>query len=103
VPGSIFSENSRGTHHFLKLGATPITTPDDLLQALNLAPREKRQILRSDVTADEMRILDALANPIPRDELLEVLELPISEANILLSMMEIKGLIVEELGVIRIK
>jgi DNA processing protein len=101
VPGSIFSAESRGTHQFLKLGATPITSVEDLLQALGLAPREKRTILRADVSDEERRVLDIIASPLPRDELLDALEIPISEANILLSMMEIKGLIVEELGMVR--
>ncbi len=102
VPGSIFSAESRGTHQFLKLGATPITSVEDLLQALGLAPREKRTILRADVSDEERKVLDIIASPLPRDELIDTLELPISEANILLSMMEIKGLIVEELGVVRV-
>lgn len=101
VPGSIFSAESRGTHQFLKLGATPITSVEDLLQALGLAPREKRTILRADVSDEERKVLDIIASPLPRDELLDALEIPISKANILLSMMEIKGLIVEELGVVR--
>ena len=46
-------------------------------------------------------LLEIISTPCPRDELVQALELPISEANILLSTMEIKGLIVEELGVVR--
>ncbi len=103
VPGNIFSAESYGTHQFLKLGATPITSVDDLLQALELAPREKRKILRSDLSDDELRVIDIIGSPTSREELLEELELPISEANVLLSMMEIKGLIVEELGVVRVR
>src|SRR3989339_694012 len=37
VPGNIFSENSTGVHQFLKLGATPVTSPEDILIALNIA------------------------------------------------------------------
>ena len=48
-----------------------------------------------------MRVLTIIAAPLSRDELVRELEMDIQEANILLSMMEIKGLIVEELGVIR--
>jgi DNA processing protein len=101
VPGSIFSAESAGVHQFLKLGGVPITSVEDLLQALELAPREKREVLRTDLSEDELRVLDLIGNPISRDALLSALELPITEANILLSMMEIKGLIVEELGVVR--
>ena len=101
VPGSIFSAESRGTHQFLRLGATPITSPSDLLHSLDLAPREQVQILRTDLSPHEIRVMEIIGSPTSRDELLETLKLPISEANVLLSMMEIKGLIVEELGVIR--
>lgn len=41
VPGNIFSENSRGVHQFLKLGATPVTTPEDILEALKVHILEK--------------------------------------------------------------
>lgn len=36
VPGSIFSDNSKGTHQFMKLGARPITEPTDILDALGI-------------------------------------------------------------------
>jgi len=104
VPGSIFSEESKGTHQFLRLGATPVTSPEDILVALGIEKREgisSFQELREDLSEDEMRVIRAIAAPISRDELISVLELPITEANILLSTMEIKGLIVEELGTVR--
>lgn len=106
VPGSIFSEESKGTHQFLKLGATPVTTPEDILMALGLQKKEgaeRLQHLRDDLSADELRVFDIVSTPRSRDALLEALKLPITEANVLLSTMEIKGLIVEELGVVRIR
>lgn len=36
VPGSIFGDNSKGTHQFLKLGATPVTEPADILNVFNI-------------------------------------------------------------------
>ena len=105
VPGSIFSQESKGTHQFLRLGATAITCPEDLLQALGIIPREGPRSLaelREDLSESEMRVIEIIASPCSRDALIEALELPITEANILLSTMEIKGLIVEELGVVRI-
>jgi hypothetical protein len=56
---------------------------------------------RTDLNKDEIHVLEIIASPCSRDELLTSLSLPITEANILLSMMEIKGLIKEELGVVR--
>ncbi len=101
VPGSIFSAESRGTHQFLKLGATPVSEPEDILRALGIKTEDKEKISRTDVSEEETRVLEIIANPCSRDELIQTLGLPISEANILLSTMEIKGLIVEELGVVR--
>jgi DNA processing protein len=103
VPGSIFSSLSKGTHQFLKLGATPATEPDDILKALGMERRASASAAaRTDLSEHEIRVFEIIAKPCPRDELLSTLSLPISEANILLSTMEIKGLIREELGVVRI-
>jgi DNA processing protein len=106
VPGSIFSGESRGTHQFLKLGATAVTSPEDILVALGIAKREgplSLNELRDDLSEDEVRVFEILHSPVSRDELIGELKLPVTEANVLLSTMEIKGLIVEELGVVRIR
>lgn len=105
VPGSIFSAESKGTHQFLRLGATAVTTPEDILQAIGIAPREGGGLssLRDDLSVEEKRVFEILASPLSRDQLIDALELPVTDANVLLSTMEIKGLIVEELGVVRIR
>lgn len=103
VPGSIFSAESRGTHQFLKLGATPVTSSEDILRALGITLEEKRKMSPQDIGEEEARVMEIVLHPCSRDELIQMLGLPISEANILLSTMEIKGLIVEELGVIRVQ
>ena len=106
VPGNIFSEESRGTHQFLRLGATAVTSPEDVLIALGISKREgaaSLNELREDLSDDEKRVFEIIMTPRPRDELLDALDLSISDANVLLSTMEIKGLIVEELGVVRIR
>lgn len=41
VPGSIFSETSKGTHQFLKLGARAVTEAADILEALGIAATPK--------------------------------------------------------------
>jgi len=105
VPGSIFSEESKGTHQFLRLGATAVTSPEEVLQALGLNKREGPQSLaelRSDLSDDEIKVIEIISIPRSRDDLLAELEMPITDANVLLSTMEIKGLIVEELGLIRL-
>lgn len=101
VPGSIFSETSRGTHQFLKLGATPVTEPADILRALGIDEGFRKPIIDKSLSEHERRVCEILTTPRPRDELISGLALSVSEAGILLSTMEIKGLIVEEYGVIR--
>ncbi len=106
VPGSIFSESSRGTHQFLKLGAAAATASADILAALGLVEREgigSFAQLRDDLSEEERRVVTLLASPMPRDDLCCALELPITEVNVLLSTMELKGLIVEELGLVRLR
>jgi DNA processing protein len=103
VPGSIFSAVSKGTHQFLKLGAKAVTEPRDILDALGIEQREAANAdSRTDLSAVERRVFEIIASPCSRDELISSLDLPITETNVLLSTMEIKGLIKEELGVVRI-
>ena len=82
-----------------------MTSPDDILVALGLEKRSSENLtsLREDLSEEERRVIELIHAPCSRDELIEALELPITEANVLLSAMEIKGLIVEELGVVRIR
>lgn len=94
VPGSIFSITSKGAHKLMRQGAMPITSTEDLLSELGLGS-ETKQLPLSDLTVLETQILEILREPTPRDELIEELALPASEANAALIAMEIKGLITE--------
>jgi DNA processing protein len=104
VPGSINSPSSKGTNWLLRQGATPITKPEDLLEALGFEiPNEidKQARLFADSSLEEKKVLDLLREPISRDELIRQMNMPTPQANALLSVMEIKGLIKESLGEIQ--
>ncbi len=104
VPGSIFSSNSRGVHQFLKLGATPVTTSEDVLQILNIEPAPTATLFHlptSSLTPAEQAVLKHLHEPLHRDELIRLLQLPISEASQLLMMMELGGKIHNENNIYR--
>jgi len=105
VPGSIFSSTSAGPHMLIRLGATPITESKDILDALGLASETPEKIGNryEDCSLEEMAIIKLLAIPTSRDELLRKSGMTISRANSLLSVMEIKGLIKEEMGEIRLR
>ncbi len=102
VPGSIFSSSSSGPHMLIKLGAVPITSPADLLEALGFKANEKIVRDYSDCTPEEKKVIALLQNPMPRDDLVDELALPIGTANALLSLMELKGLVKETSGEIRL-
>ncbi|MEK7567579.1 MAG: DNA-processing protein DprA [Patescibacteria group bacterium] len=103
VPGSMFSSTSAGPHMLLKLGATPIRTSEDILEALHIETEEKNNesYLPADCSPVELMILQFLSEPREKEFLIEKMKLPINEINSLLSVMEIKGLIKESLGEIR--
>lgn len=103
VPGPINSEFSKGTNRLIRQGATPITCSDDILEALGfkIDNESKQQNLFEDALPEEKKILKILTEPLPRDELIRAMNMPTGVANATLSIMEIKGLIKEELGEIR--
>jgi len=105
VPGSAFSSNSNGTNWLIKQGATPVTCSDDILEALGfeIEKEEKSEADKyADCGKDEMKIIKLLREPMERNDLIRELGMNIDEANALLSIMEIKELIKEELGEIRL-
>jgi DNA processing protein len=105
IPGSIFSKNSEGPNMLLRLGATPIRTSEDILEALGFKIDEAPQNLElkySDCSDEELLVIKILKEPLPKDELIRALKMPISQANAIISIMEIKGLIEESLGEIRL-
>ncbi len=103
VPGQINSDFSKGTNRLIRQGATPITCSDDILEALGFKvdKESKQQSLFEDALPQEQKILKLLTQPLPRDELIRAMKMATGEANATLSVMEIKGLIKEELGEIR--
>lgn len=103
VPGPINSDFSKGTNRLIRQGATPITCSDDILEALGFKIDEssKQQNLFEDARPEEKSVLKILTESMERDELIRKMKMPTGEANALLSVMEIKGLIKEDMGEIR--
>lgn len=105
VPGSIFSPNSVGTNKLIRQGATPVTCANDVLEALGFEipkSEEKQAKLFLDLLPEEKMVVDILKEPLPRDELIRAMKMSVPNANALISVMEIKGLIKEEVGEIKI-
>ena len=98
VPGSIFSSSSEGPNMLLRLGATPITSSSELLDALGFTTEIKSKTDYSDCSPDELTVLKSLGNPLAREELARETNIPIVKLNTLLSLLEIKGYIKESGG-----
>jgi DNA processing protein len=98
VPHPIFSPTSEGPHMLLRLGATPITKPEDILDAFNMTPKDPKAFGSgkrdySDCSDDEVLVVNLLIRTLGK---------PTHTAQAILSIMEIKGLIKEEMGEIRL-
>lgn len=103
VPGPISSDYSKGTNKLIRQGATPITCSEDILEALGFKMDKEsiQQSLFEDALPEEKKILKILQEPFSRDDLIRAMKMPTAQANAMLSIMEIKGLIKEEMGEIR--
>lgn len=114
LPGSIFNTTSYGPHMLIRLGATPIRNSDDILEALHLQKEnddesdgiEKNERKYFDCSEREMLIIKLLSEPLARDEILRRAnsehQIPVGDAQTLLSLLELKSLIKESLGEIRL-
>lgn len=99
VPHSIFSEGGAGGHIFMKIGATCVRTPEDILEALSIEQEET--VKEVQLNESEKKVLALLTEPITRDELVRQLGVDIGSANVLLISMELRGIIAETGGEIR--
>ncbi len=97
VPGNIFSQNSFGTHQFLKLGATPVTSAADIADALGLVRRTPSAIPTQPslpaLSLAATMLIDLLSEPLPKDELIRRAHLSAAEANVALMQLELSGVV----------
>ncbi|MBX4188974.1 DNA-processing protein DprA [Candidatus Parcubacteria bacterium] len=102
VPGPIYSSTSEGPHMLIRLGAALIRDAADVLELLGLKSGETGTLFdTNDLTDDEKVFINLLAEPCERDLLVRNSKFEISRASATLSLLEIKGLIAEELGEVR--
>jgi len=102
VPGSIFSQSSYGPHLFMRLGATPIRDARDVLEALGIEEMNKKREPQN-LSDEERLVVSLLSIPKEKDILIRESKLPIQRIHTLLSAMELKGIIIERRGKIRLQ
>lgn len=104
VPGDIFSVTSKGTNQFLKLGATPVTSAEDIITALGLTKKSdsaEQPQPPVNLTPDQTTLLTLLAQPLPTDELIRQSGLATPAATVALMQLELTNLITQTDGVYR--
>jgi DNA processing protein len=88
VPGMVTSPNSWGPNHLIAEGAKPVLTPDDIVE---IVP----ETIHTDLTEAEERVYNTLGpKPLTVDEIAQVTNLAISEINIIVTLLEMRGIIV---------
>jgi len=109
VPGSIFDELSYGPHMLIRDGATAVTSSTDILRALDftVTPDGQQSFLNLaelSLSPEEKRIIAELQfSPLSGSDLVEKTALPTSMFNVLISQLELAGVVREENGVYRMK
>ncbi len=101
LPGSIFNEGTKGTHQFIRLGATLVSSPEEILDALGIDVSATQPSLPLSLTSDEQEVLQILREPMTRDAVLLHMKRPAHHVQVLLAQMELSGLILETNGVLR--
>ncbi len=111
IPGEIFDPLREGPHSLMRDGAVPITCSDDLLELLGFSRREGQSSLNfkdnnilENLNENERKILGILQiESCNKNTLINRLGMDTKVANIIISSMELEGLIEDIDGRIKIK
>lgn len=111
VPGNIFSQQSIGTNHLIKDGATPLLHTNDILESLNIEPKESRLSPKSfkiktykPENNEELMIYNVIIKHYFKGENLNIdlinklISLDTAQINSTLTILELKGIIKNSAG-----
>lgn len=107
VPGPIKSKLSEGPHMLIRLGATPVTCSEDILEMLGFNRPEKDAVQPSlllDLNENERKVVELLQiEPMNSEMLILKSGLSAKEVNEVISSLEIQGVIKENSQKFKIK
>ena len=92
IPNSVFSQNAYGTHKLIKQGAALIESAEDVLRAYGIET-ETATKENLEVSPQEQKILDCLIEPADIDSLIRKSKLLSSDAQAVIGLLEIRGII----------
>lgn len=94
VPGPIHSPTSKGTNNLIKMGATPLTSAQDVLDVFSISGADvpkKKQTFNPDSKEEAVLLPHLSKSPMHIDELIQASELSVIDAQKTLTLMEMKG------------
>ncbi len=104
VPGSIFSEHSKGPHKLLRDGAIPITNQKELREALGFEEKKEDTSRYENCTEEELKIVSLLSSEaLHKDEIIRQTNLSVSKVHILISILETKNLVEQKYGKVNLR
>ena len=92
LPGSIFHETTKGPHQLIKDGATPISSPRDILDAFGILQTKQAEATK-EISEREKEILTILAEPLDMDSIIRKSGGGSADIQSLVGLMEIRGII----------
>ena len=101
VPGSIYSQNSRGCHHLIQQGAKLVASVDDVLEEYGMQGRQeskKPKRIMPELTEEESMVYRVLSadHPLSVDEVIYSLHgASVSNVAFLLLQLQLKGCVIE--------
>lgn len=96
VPGPITNPASAGTNHLIKRGAQVVTSADDVLAAYHMEPKTRHLPLPETLTGTERNLLAFFGSePLTVDQLVKMSTLEASVVNATLTLLLMKGWIVQ--------
>ncbi len=99
VPGSVYVEQCKGTNNLIAKGAYVVTSGRDIISHFNLEKEETATQASFEMfREDEIAVLRLLKEPQTKNYIYEKSGLSISDCSIVLSTLELKGVIKEEYG-----
>jgi len=95
IPGNIFSLKSAGCHQLIKSGAKLVSNPQDILTELEIKNIKEYKETRKKIIPEskEEEIILNFLKEVPQEinHIIKKLDLPVSQINSLLTIMEMKG------------
>ncbi len=101
IPGLITNPNTEGIYKLLKNGATLVTCAQDILEALNweIKPAEQLKMDLSDLNEDEQKVVDAIEiEEKGFDEIINLTKINTDDLLMILTTLELKGIIKQTAG-----